>query len=214
MYQSDPQNATSFDVARWQPYLDWAERLRLALLPVRTDETKKPAIKWKQGSSFDRAQHHAWLAQGYMLAIDAAKSGVILIDIDIKHVERDLAWKVYAEYMISLGATALAPYCESASGGWHVMVSRPPGIDPEHIRGILQPRMTSDARPLTEGEEDSELISVRNRAYCVMPGSSFDGKRFYRFMPEMPEPHECPALAEALRRSSKVRMARGWQEWR
>jgi hypothetical protein len=53
-------------LAHWSPFLDWAERLGLALLPVRTDDTKKPAIKWKENSSHSRAKWQEWLAGGRM----------------------------------------------------------------------------------------------------------------------------------------------------
>jgi Virulence-associated protein E-like domain/Bifunctional DNA primase/polymerase, N-terminal len=190
--------------SHWKPFLEWAQRLRLALLPVRPD-TKLPAVKWKVESSFDPAKWHEWLTQGYMLAIDFAKSGMIGLDVDVKHVGRELAWKVYSEYTASLGAPALTPYCLSPSGGWHAMLKRPDGIDPESIRGLLTSRKTSDARPLAAGEKDAELISVRNRGYCVAPGSSFGGA-LYTLIAEAPhEPVECTEqLIEALQRPSKV----------
>jgi hypothetical protein len=94
-----------------------------------------------------------------MLAINAFKSGLILLDIDVGHVGGEPAWKVYSEYMASLGSEALHPYCQSASGGWHVMLRRPAGVDPEKLRGLFKPRMTSDARSLAEGEDDAEIIT-------------------------------------------------------
>ena len=132
-----------------------------------------------------------------MLAINAAKSGKILLDIDIGHIGDELAQKTYAEFMASMDAPAHAPYCRSPSGGYHVMLKRPQGFKPEDLSGIVKPRMTSNVRPLADGEKDAEIISVRNRGYCVAPGSMFNGKH-YLLTPEMPEPHECPQKLKEL----------------
>jgi P4 family phage/plasmid primase-like protien len=191
MYNGTVAFATTNIFDHWRPYLDWAEKHGLWLFPLRA-ATKLPACKWKTESSLFRENWNLWVAQGYQLAINAAKSGKILLDIDVKDVGRDPAWGCYAEFMKSLGAKPLPSYCQTGSGGWHVMVDRPAGApDSEDLRGLLIPRKISDVRSLAEGEIDREVISIRNRGYCVAPGSTFGGKPYVLYDLDQPS-HECP----------------------
>ncbi|KRR09972.1 hypothetical protein CQ12_06050 [Bradyrhizobium jicamae] len=157
--------------------LEWAERRKLWLFPVYA-HSKNPAYKWKTESSPDRKQWEAWLAEGYMLGINAFMSGKLLLDLDVGHVGQELALIAFADFLAEIGSPWLEAYCISPSGGYHFMVDRPADVDPEQIRGLWKPRMTSHARPLADGEKDRELISVRNRGYCVAPGSAFGAKRY------------------------------------
>jgi putative DNA primase/helicase len=192
----------------WRPYLDWAERRGLWLFPVYA-HSKLPANKWKTEASPDRADWEGWIAEGYQLGINAFKSGKILLDLDIDHVGRDLALEVFSKFLTEMGSEWISPYCQSPKGGYHFMVDRPAGYDPEQMQGLWKPRMTSHARPLADGEKDAELISVRNRGYCVAPGSQF-GKGSYLLTHAADLRHECPiALLEKLKLPEVTHQATG-----
>ena len=197
------ETVASATINHTKDYLDWAERRRLWLFPVLWG-TKCPANKWKTESSPFRVDWERWIADGCMLGINAAASGKILFDLDIGRVESGRALEVFREFLAEFGSAWIQPYCKSPSGGYHWMVDRPEGYDPEQMKGIWKARMTSDARGLAEGEKDAELISVRNRGYCIMPGSSF-GKNPYLLTPAADDQHACPpTLLERLRNAPVV----------
>ena len=132
-----------------------------------------------------------------MLAISACASAIVLIDVDVSKAGRDDAWGFFAAWCASLGFKTPAPYAQSRSGGWHFAFRCPVDFKPEEHRGIISIPL-SRFRPLAAGEKDSELISIRNRGYCVAPGSVFDGMPYTLFDPA-PAPHQPePALFELL----------------
>ena len=66
-------------------FLDYAERNNLALFPCAAG-TKRPILLWKKESSPDRKQWVRWTVEGHNLAIDCAKSGLIVVDVDCSKV--------------------------------------------------------------------------------------------------------------------------------
>jgi predicted P-loop ATPase len=183
--------------------LDYFQRHQFALFPCAWG-TKRPLIKWKDGSTADPAAWSAWQAENSNLAVDCAKSGLIVLDIDSSKVSREEAWSAYARLATSWGLSAPpAPMTQSARGGWHVPFRRPADIAPTDLRGGGTLVKISDLRPLQPGEDDGEVIGFKNRGYCVAAGSILstgDGDLPYLFYPEAPAPHDCPAeLIELLR---------------
>lgn len=176
------------------PFFDYASRHSLALFPLFA-HSKMPAGKWKTIASYDPAQWQAWRDEGYMLGISAFASRVVLVDVDVK-VGREAAFQYFAEWCRSLGVATPAPYCQSRSGGWHFAFRCPEGFDADANRGVISIPV-SRFRALAEGEKDSEVISIRNRGYCVAPGSTFNGGQ-YQLFPDAPAPHEWPAALGAL----------------
>jgi len=77
-------------------FFDFAEANRLALFPC-AQGTKRPILKWKTGSTHDRAQWATWQSEHNNLAIDCAKSEIIMIDVDSSKVTREEAWGAYGE---------------------------------------------------------------------------------------------------------------------
>lgn len=180
-------------------FLEYAAAHRLALFPCAAG-TKRPILKWKDGSTADPAAWAAWTAEGHNLAIDCAKSGLIMLDVDASKVSREQAWQAYHDLCVSWGLqAALAPSTQSARGGWHIPFQRPADLSPADLRGGGTLVKISDIRALATGEQDGEVVGFKNRGYCVAPGSHFEGLP-YLLLPGAPTPHEAPAgLVEALR---------------
>lgn len=178
-------------------FFDYAGANHLALFPIRTD-TKRPACKWRSEASKDPTSWANWVGAGHMLGISACASGVVLIDVDVSKVGRDDAWQFFTEWCASLGFATPAPYAQSRSGGWHFAFKCPADFRPEEHRGLVSIPV-SRFRSLAQDEKDSEIISVRNRGYCVAPGSVFGGLPYVLF-DAAPPPHEAePALFELLK---------------
>ncbi len=174
-----------------------------ALFPCAAG-TKRPILKWKDGSTADPVAWAAWTAEGHNLAIDCAKSGLIMLDVDASKVSREQAWQAYHDLCVSWGLqAALAPSTQSARGGWHIPFQRPADLSPADLRGGGTLVKISDIRALATGEQDGEVVGFKNRGYCVAPGSTLDtpaGPLPYLLLPGAPTPHDAPSgLIEAIR---------------
>ena len=180
-------------------FFDFAERNGLALFPCAAG-TKRPILPWKKKSSPDRKQWVRWTVEGHNLAIDCAKSGLIVVDVDCSKVTPAEASAAYHGLCQSWGLpSGLAVMTQSARGGWHVPFERPADLAATDLRGGGTLVKISDVRALTDGELDGEVIGFKNRGYCVAPGSHFEGKP-YLLMSDAPAPHECPAgLVDLIR---------------
>jgi len=174
---------------------NFAEKSKFALFPC-VQGTKRPILKWKAGSTHDRAQWAAWQSEHNNLAIDCAKSGILMIDVDSSKVTREEAWGAYGALCFSWGLTEPAmPMTQSARGGWHIPFRRPANLAATDLRGGGTLVKISDIRLLAEGEDDGEVVGFKNRGYCVAPGSVLStsaGDLPYRLMTNPPEPHVAP----------------------
>jgi Bifunctional DNA primase/polymerase, N-terminal/Family of unknown function (DUF5906) len=176
-------------------FFDHAERHALALFPC-AQGTKRPILKWKAGSTHNRAQWATWQSEHNNLAIDCAKSGIIAVDVDASKVTREEAWGAYCALCLSWGLPDPAtPMTQSARGGWHIPFKRPAHLAATDLRGGGTLVKISDIRTLAEGEEDGEVVGFKNRGYCVAPGSILStsaGDLPYLLMTNPPAPHEAP----------------------
>lgn len=184
-------------------FFDFAEPNGFALFPC-AQGTKRPILKWKTGSTHDRAQWVTWQSEHNNLAIDCAKSGIIVVDVDASKVTRDEAWEAYGGLCGSWDLTEVAmPMTHSARGGWHIPFRRPANLTATDLRGGGTLVKISDIRPLIEGEADGEVVGFKNRGYCVAPGSNLStaaGNLPYMLMTDPPAPHEAPeGLLDAIR---------------
>ena len=141
-----------------------------------------------------------WVVEGHNLAIDCAKSGLIVIDVDCSKVASEEASNAYHHLCRSWGLpSGVAVMTQSARGGWHVPFKRPVDLAATDLRGGGTLVKISNVRALSDEELDGEVIGFKNRGYCVAPGSRFEGKP-YLLMPDAPTPHECPAgLVDLIR---------------
>ena len=186
-------------------FFDYAGRNGWALFRMLADK-KAPAGPWRhEGTSTDPAQWAAWIKEGYMLGVSACASRVILIDVDVGKVGREQAFQWFAAWCRSLGFEPPKPYGQSRSGGWHFAFCCPVDFTPEAHRGWVSIKI-SHFRSLANGEEDGEVISVRNRAYCVAPGAAYQGGE-YLFYPDAPDPAPLPAGLHDLLKRKAVEVA-------
>lgn len=194
-----------FNVDYAEAFFDYAEANGLALFRMLADK-KVPAGKWRhEGTSLDRSQWQAWVREGYMLGVSACASRAILIDVDVSKVDPKQAYEWFAGWCQSLGFAPPKPYAQSRSGGWHFAFRCPDGFLPEAHRGWVSIKV-SHFRSLADGEEDSEVISVRNRGYCVAPGSTYQGQP-YLFYPDAPDPTPLPPRLYDLLERKVVKVA-------
>jgi Virulence-associated protein E/Bifunctional DNA primase/polymerase, N-terminal len=169
-------------------------------------KSKEPAagFSWSKHSTPERATWDGWLAGGANVGIHAAKSDLLLLDIDVSKVAKADAWQAYVALLAKIGIAApqkpgdpFMPQAISASGGWHVYVRRPAHVLPADIRGLGILVKVSDVRPLAEGEKNGEVIGFRNRGYCIAPPSC-TASGPYALVSDA-APYECPdALIEML----------------
>lgn len=170
-------------------FIEYAAKHGFALFPCRAG-TKVPIVKWTQDSSRDPVQWQEWREAGNNLAINAAQSGLIILDIDSSKIGRDAAWQAWCDLTMREWGLPTPPevQCQSARGGWHCYVRRPDGVDPASLSGT---------KILVRDEQGNELIGVKVRGYAVAPGSSFESHP-YAQLSDAP-PHECPpGLLQAL----------------
>lgn len=180
-------------------FLEYAEKYEFALFPM-VASTKRPACPWRKESSRDPGQWRAWLDQGLMLGISACASGIVLVDVDVKtDPDPAVAYRYFVEWCNSLGFDPPRPYCQTRSGGWHFAFRCPTGFDPDAHRGLISIK-ASHFRALAPGEKDCEVISIRNRGYCVAPGSVFQGGEYRFYSDAPPAPHAWPAAFDDLLR--------------
>src|SRR5665213_2180098 len=192
---------------RWQmssEFFDFAQRHGLALFPCKQG-AKTPILKWKTGSTHDRAQWEKWKSEHHNLAIDCAKSRLLAVDVDSSKVTLEEASGAYYALCLSWGLPGAAdPMTHSARGGWHIPFKRPAHLAATDLRGGGTLVKISDIRPLVEGEDDGEVIGFKNRGYCVAPGSSLStgtGNLLYQFAANPPEefPEAPAAFIEAIK---------------
>jgi hypothetical protein len=183
---------------RWRVsnFFNLAESNAFALFPCKQG-TKRPILKWKTGSTRDRAQWATWQSEHKNLAIDCAKSEILMIDVDASKVTPDEAWDAYCALCVSWGLSdSPMPLTQSARGGWHIPFRRPADLAATDLRGGGTLVKVSDVRSLADGEEDGEVVGFKNRGYCVAPGSTLStskGDLPYLLMPDPPDhPHEAP----------------------
>lgn len=146
-----------------QPYLE----IGAMLFPILAGQKSPTGIvsSWKHDASRDPAQIEKWAVEnpGCNWGLSCAASGLIVVDIDVKNVGRDAAWKAWCDVCASWGIETLRPTVQTQSGGWHLYTRIPQGVDPA---SLSQPAL----RP--------GVIDVRANGFVLIPPSQIDGK-FY-----------------------------------
>lgn len=94
----------------------------------------------------------------------AGPSGRIIVDIDVKRVGRDPAWKAWCDWCASNGLPVFRPNVTTPSGGWHIYFDVPAGVAPETLR---QPALVAG------------IIDTRAaNGFVLIPPSVVDGKAY------------------------------------
>jgi P4 family phage/plasmid primase-like protien len=140
---------------------EFYESIGAYLFPLN-GATKTPfaGFTWKSLASNDPAQWQAWSLEypGCGWAIYAAKSGLLIADLDVKNVGAERALAAWRDECAKAGLSApLAPNVTTPSGGQHVYMRLPDGFD---IYTLGQPHWVQG------------IIDVRTHGYCVIPPSA------------------------------------------
>lgn len=149
--------------AELRPYID----IKAALFPIPAG-TKVPSgivSSWRHDWSRDPAQIERWAAEnpGCNWGLVADASGLIVIDIDVKRATPTEAWQSWCNICQSWGVKPLLPTVATPSGGWHIYLRIPAGVDADRLR---QPALMPG------------LIDVRANGYVLIPPSRIDGKLY------------------------------------
>jgi RecA-family ATPase len=154
-------------------FTDYATRNRFALFPLRRG-TKDPFKDWEWTTdvSTDPTTWTDWTAKGSNLAINAGKSRLIVVDIDVKEIGRERAWTLWCEWCTDRGLNPAdyPVHVQTCSQGWHIYFQLPATVDPQAL----------SQRKLVKRTEGSRNAIVETRAangYVVAPGGHYDGGR-------------------------------------
>jgi predicted P-loop ATPase len=159
-------------------------RIGAALFPIPAGQKSPGGIvgSWKLDHSKDPEQWQRWYAAHHCnFGLVAFASNLIVIDIDVTKTNRDAAWAAWCDLCQEWGLPGpLAPYCQSARGGWHVLCTVPPGVDAANLR---QP------------DAIKGVINIRCIGFVVAAGSTYVEEgvpRPYLLLSDTP-PHPAPA---------------------
>lgn len=149
-----------------QPYLD----ISAALFPLPAN-TKVPhgiIQSWRHDWSRDRAQIEQWATDhpGCNWGMYAAGSGLIVADIDTKRIGATAAWSAWADVCRSWAIEPIPPTVSTPSGGWHVYLKLPRGVETEALR---QPALVP------------AVIDIRANGFVLIPPSQIDGKQYVAY---------------------------------
>lgn len=181
-----------------------------ALFPLPAGYKEDPG--WKDGTgiirhfskdwSRDPEQWAAWRAAhpACNFGLVAAPSKLIIADIDVSEVGRDVAWTAWSNWWRSRGLEVPQPHIQSARGGWHVLFQLD---DTSRLRQV----------PLigaVEGVSKKAIVDIRlGNGYAVAAGSYYDGTAkgeqsgHYSLLGDV-SPHPAPAaLIEACGRANR-----------
>jgi RecA-family ATPase len=154
-------------------FFEYAERHGFALFPLRPG-TKDPFKDWEWTTDIatERTAWTAWTDTGNNLAINAGKSRLIVVDIDVKELGRDRAWALWCSWCTDHGLDPAdyPAHVQTCSLGWHIYFTLPASVDPQAL----------SQRKLVKRTEGSRNAIVETRAangYVVAPGGHYDGAR-------------------------------------
>jgi hypothetical protein len=147
-----------------EAFFDFAQTNELALVRVHTGQKEPVGEEWQDAWNKDRAEWEIWRREGFNIGIHAGASGVVTFDLDSKHGGIDAVRARFGEWFIALGVGRLPHHVETPSGGQHILMRLPEGIDPKTLK--------SDTRGMIVGKGVDVLTGNRQ---SVAPGSYFNG---------------------------------------
>ena len=93
----------------------------------------------------------------------AGPSGKIIVDIDVKKVGRDAAWKAWSDWCTERGLEVFMPQVITPSEGWHIYFDAPRDV----AATMRQPSLVTG------------IIDIRaGNGFVVIPPSHVDGKLY------------------------------------
>ena len=135
-------------------------------LPVLSD-SKRPAVpRWQQQSTNNKKQLEAWAAKGYDFGLDCGASGLIVIDLDKKHVTQDILRdsSVIANWLV---AASKGVFCSTPGGGLHLYFKQPSTQNP--LRNLKLNKTFGHAQPWIETRGDGGYVVAYQLKKIVAP---------------------------------------------
>jgi hypothetical protein len=144
-------------------FFDFAERNGLALVKVYPGAKNPVGEGWQNLYIRNRADWEQWHAEGFNIGVHAGASGVVTFDLDSKHGGIDAVRARFDAWCLASGMAPLPHHVTTPSGGQHVFMRVPEGVDAmalaPDLKGII-------------GKGVDVLAANRQ---SVAPGSYFDG---------------------------------------
>lgn len=153
--------------------LDFYATHNCALFPIKPGKKEPFGIisSFAHDWSRDPAQWASWQTANpdCNFGLVAGPSRLIVVDVDVAEVGREVAWRYWSEWCASHDLPVYAPTVQSARGGWHLLFSLPPDLDIATLRQC----------PLVgkiEGVSKKAIIDLRvGSGFVVAAGSYYDG---------------------------------------
>jgi predicted P-loop ATPase len=167
-------------------------KIGAALFPIPAGQKNPTGLvgSFAKDCSRDPDVWRKWAADnpGCNFGVVAGAGNMITVDIDVK-AGREQAWEAYCELCKEWGIDPAKhmPHVESPSGGWHVYLSVPEGVDANRLR---QPDAVKG------------VINIRaGNGYVVAAGSVVDGKHYTLLSDAAPYPAPEPLVKHCSRGS-------------
>ncbi|WP_271673199.1 bifunctional DNA primase/polymerase [Bradyrhizobium sp. CCBAU 51627] len=122
-------------VADATKFFDFAEPLGLALVKVHPGAKNPVGEGWQNLWSRDRVDWEQWVSEGFNIGVHAGASGLVIIDLDVKHGGLDAVRLRVDTWCRNNGIDALSHHVTTPSGGQHIYLRVPPGVDAMTLAG-------------------------------------------------------------------------------
>lgn len=144
-------------------FLNFAEQNGFALVKVHPGAKKPVGEGWQKLSSRDRADWKQWQAEGFNIGVHAGASRIVIFDLDQKHGGIEAVRERFDTWCLAAGMSALPHHVATPSGGQHIYMRVPDGVDAMTLAADLKGTIGKGVDVLT-GDRQS-----------VAPGSFFAG---------------------------------------
>lgn len=165
-------------VASAADFFDFAERNGFALVKVHPGEKRPVGEGWQNLSTRNRAEWEQWLADGFNVGVHAGASRLVIFDLDQKHGGIEAVRLRLDTWCINNGMAALPHQVTTPSGGQHIYLRVPEGVDAMTLAGN------------TAGALGKGVDVLAGNKQAVAPGSAvgagryvFHGAPFYEAPP-------------------------------
>jgi Bifunctional DNA primase/polymerase, N-terminal/AAA domain len=144
-------------------FLNFAEHHGLTLVKVHKGAKNPVGEGWQDAWSKDRANWERWRTDGFNIGVHAGASRLVTFDLDSKHGGIEAVRALFDAWCITMGMAPLPHHVTTASGGQHVFMKVPDGVDAMALATDLKGTIGAGIEVLTEDH------------HSVAPGSFFDG---------------------------------------
>ncbi|KGT76441.1 hypothetical protein MA20_27040 [Bradyrhizobium japonicum] len=150
-------------VAAATNFLNFAEKHGFALVKVHSGAKNPVGEGWQKLSSRNLADWKQWQAEGFNIGVHAGASRIVIFDLDQKHGGIEAVRASFDTWCLAAGFASLPHHVVTPSGGQHIYLSVPDGVDAMTLASDLKGTIGKGVDVLT-GDRQS-----------VAPGSFFAG---------------------------------------